>query len=116
MGDISPHFNRSEFACSCGCGYNTVDSMLLEGLEALRRHFASAIRVTSGARCASHNFDIGGAQRSQHKRGRAADIQVTDVSPEDVADYAESLGLSVGRYATFTHVDSRSGPPVKFSK
>jgi len=28
-----------------------------------------------------------------------------------VADYAKELGLSVGRYDTFTHVDSRSGPP-----
>lgn len=114
MGSLSKHFSRSEFECSCGCGYDTVDSVLLEGLEAIREHFGAPIRVTSGCRCPAHNFDIGGSQRSQHKRGRAADVQVKDTAPSLVADFAEDLGLSVGRYSTFTHVDSRSGVPKRW--
>jgi len=115
MGDVSVHFNRSEFACQCGCGYNTVDALLLEALEAIRTHFEAPIRVASGCRCPSHNFDVGGAQHSQHKRGRAADIVVKGVSPADVATLAEDLGMSVGRYVSFTHIDSRTGVPKKWS-
>jgi uncharacterized protein YcbK (DUF882 family) len=114
MGDLNQYFSRSEFACSCGCGYDTVDAMLLEALRELRRHFKKPIRVTSGCRCKAHNEAVGGSERSQHTLGRAADIQVVDVSPADVQDLAESLGLSVGRYETFTHIDTRTGVPARW--
>ena len=114
MATLSKHFNRSEFACQCGCGYDTVDTVLLEALEAIREHFGKPITVTSGCRCPAHNFDIGGSQRSQHKRGRAADIVVQRTPSGVVADFAEELGLSVGRYDSFTHVDSRSGVPARW--
>ncbi len=114
MGDLSIHFNRSEFACGCGCGLDTVDTVLLEGLEAIRAHFERPVRVTSGFRCVTHNVAVGGSLDSQHRRGRAADIAVSGISPSDVADLAEDLGLSVGRYVNFTHIDSRSGPPARW--
>jgi uncharacterized protein YcbK (DUF882 family) len=116
MGDLSKHFNRSEFACKCGCGYDTVDALLLEALEAIREHFAVPVRVTSGCRCALHNQAVKGSPRSQHKKGRAADITLDGINPALVADYAEELGLSVGRYRTFTHVDTRSGPPARWGR
>jgi uncharacterized protein YcbK (DUF882 family) len=115
MGDISVHFNRAEFACQCGCGFDTVDTVLLEALESIRNEFEKPIRVTSGCRCESHNASIGGALRSQHKEGRASDIKVKGISPRVVADFAEALGMSVGRYDTFTHIDSRSGPPARWT-
>ena len=111
---ISEHFSRSEFACQCGCGYDTVDSVLLEALEALRRAFGEPITVTSGCRCKAHNEAVGGSKNSQHTLGRAADIQVKNISPADVQDMAEDLGLSVGRYKTFTHVDTRTGVPARW--
>ena len=114
MGDMSIHFDRSEFACQCGCGFDTVDSLLLEGLEALRAHFEKPIRITSGCRCVTHNVAVGGSLDSQHKKGRAADIAVSGTRPSDVAALAEDLGLSVGRYVNFTHVDSRTGPPARW--
>lgn len=114
MGDISEHFNRDEFACECGCGTDTVDAVLLEALEAIRSHFGQPILVTSGHRCASHNATVGGSMNSQHKKGRAADIIVSHTPPEDVASFAEDLGMSVGRYDSFTHIDSRSGPPARW--
>ncbi len=110
MDQLHQHFNRSEFACKCGCGFDTVDTVLLEALVSIREHFGAQVRVTSGCRCAAHNKAVGGSEKSQHKKGRASDIQVSGVSPVKVADYAESLGLSVGRYVTFTHIDSRTYP------
>ena len=101
---LSDNFSRTEFACKCGCGFDTVDSLTLEALESIRKHFNKPVTVTSGCRCLAHNKAVGGSE------GRAADIQVKGVEPSAVADYATSLGFSVGRYDSFTHVDSRSGP------
>ena len=49
-------------------------------LEPLRRRFG-VIRVTSGYRCLALNRAVGGAARSQHMRGQAADLHVS--SPEN---------------------------------
>ena len=116
MGDLSTHFSRKEFACQCGCGFNTVDSLLLEALESIREHFDSPITITSGCRCLTHNAAVGGVEDSQHTKGRASDIQVSGTSPTIVSKYVRSLGiLSVGSYDTFTHIDSRSGIPQRWS-
>jgi len=109
MGDLSKHFNRAEFACRCGCGFDTVDSELVRILENVREHFATPVRITSGCRCNEYNERVNGAYKSQHKQGRAADI-VLDVEPDVVADYLAIIRVvgGVGRYSTFTHVDSRT--------
>jgi len=88
--------------------------VLLEALEAIRGHFEAAVVITSGCRCIAHNHAVGGTEKSQHLKGRAADIQVKGIEPERIANYAEDLGMSVGRYSTFAHIDSRSGTPAKW--
>jgi uncharacterized protein YcbK (DUF882 family) len=105
---ISEHFQRSEFECRCGCGFDTVDVDLIKYLEKIRVHFNDSVSVSSGCRCQEYNRGISGAIKSQHILGRAADIVVTGVGPAHVADYAESVGVpGVGRYGSFTHIDSR---------
>lgn len=107
---LSQHFTRAEFACRCGCGFDTVDADLLALLENVRDHFAVPVTINCGCRCPEHNRAVGGEPQSQHMRGRAADIVVRGVDPQAVADYVDTLGAAgVGRYATFTHVDTRSG-------
>ena len=110
MGDLSDHFSRHEFACKCGCGQDTVDAELLVFLEKLRVYFDKPITINSGNRCRNYNERIGGAVSSQHMKSRAADIVVKDTDPGMVANAAEHIvgdrgGL--GRYDTFTHIDSR---------
>ena len=114
MGKVSEHFSRKEFACQCGCGLDSIDCMTLEALEAIRVHFDKPITINSANRCVEHNASVGGASKSQHLRSRACDIVVTDVEPNTVADYAESLGRRVGRYNSFTHVDTRSGSAARW--
>lgn len=112
MTELSPHFRRAEFACSDGCGFDTVDAELLTVLERVRRYFDAPVVITSGCRCVAHNADIGGAENSQHVLGRAADIQVEGVDPEQVVRYLEQLyphRLGIGLYPTWTHVDTRNG-------
>jgi uncharacterized protein YcbK (DUF882 family) len=113
---LSKHFSRHEFACSDGCGFDTVDVATLEILEAIRTHFNAPLEVTSGARCVEYNASIGGAENSQHTYGRAADIQVSNVSPKDVYDWV-ALNfpfVSLGSYTTFTHVDTRTNGPARW--
>lgn len=112
MGNISTHFNRQEFACHCGCGFAAVDKRLNEVLEAIRCYFKAPVMINSACRCASYNQKVGGAQKSQHIRGMAADITVTNISPDIVADYLEQTHgtCSIGRYDTFTHLDVRDTP------
>jgi len=113
---ISTHFHRTEFACNCGCGFDTVDTDTLSVLEAVRTHFGKPVIINSGCRCPDYNTKVGGAPNSQHTLGRAADIRVQGVEPSDVYDWlaANFPTASIGRYATFTHVDTRSHGPARW--
>ena len=126
MGDLSRRFSRHEFACRCGCGFDTVDHELIIVLERMGDHFEDLhngkrvkIHINSGARCPAWNKAQGGADTSQHLFGRAADHWVEVVTddgdrkiPDDVvADYYESTypdRYGLGRYVGRTHIDTRS--------
>ena len=114
-GYLSPHFRSDEFRCRC-CGKLHPSGIqppaeLLDILEDIRSHFGGkAVTVVSGYRCPIHNKAVGGAKYSQHMVGNAADIQIAGVSPDDVTAYADKVvdkRGGVGRYGTFTHVDTR---------
>ena len=112
MGDISPHFNRSEFECQCGCGFNTVDVETIAILEDVRQHFMKPIQITSGCRCAKHNRSIGGAKKSKHIFGNAVDFQVASTDPETVYNYIDSKCPNIyglGLYSSWVHFDPRAG-------
>ena len=124
MGDLSKHFDRSEFQCkgencavsgSGNCGQDTIDYALIDVLEQVREHFGNPVVITSGNRCAWYNQQIGGVSNSLHVLGRAADIKVKGVSPDTVADFLEDKTSGLGRYPTFTHVDSRTGFNARWS-
>jgi len=111
VGDLSEHFSRYEFACKCGCGEDTVDYEELNYLERIRKHFGSSVTINSAHRCYKYNRSktVGSNDESQHPKARASDIVVDGVDPSDVADYAEEIGIpGVGRYNSFTHIDSRT--------
>jgi uncharacterized protein YcbK (DUF882 family) len=116
MGDISKNFDRSEFRCKgedCApsghgnCGQDTIDYELVVILEQVREHFAKPVVITSANRCAWYNQLIGGVSSSQHLLGRAADIKVKSISPDTVAEFLEDKASGLGRYSTFTHIDTR---------
>ena len=109
---ISKNFNRSEFACKCGCGFDTVDTALIIVMQSIRDRFG-ALAVSSGCRCASHNKSVGGAAKSQHLLGRAADIRPLSATAKEVADWVKSNfpKVSCGEYSTFVHIDTRTGKP-----
>jgi uncharacterized protein YcbK (DUF882 family) len=115
MGDISEHFDRREFRCKCGCGYDTVDVELLELCEIVRQETGKPLIINSACRCPSHNREVGGGKRSQHLIGRAADLRVDN--PKAVYDalckrFPDEYGF--GCYDTFVHVDSRTNGPARW--
>lgn len=110
MGDISKHFSRREFECSCGCGFNVVDKELLEVLEDVREWFKKPVQITGGNRCQKHNIQVGGALKSMHVFGMACDFKVQGVHEDMIAEYLENTypdRYGIGRYDGRTHVDVR---------
>jgi len=108
---LSKNFDRHEFACSCGCASSTIDAGVVKILQEIRDHFNKRVVVTSGVRCIHHNERVGGSFASQHMNGRAADIVVDGVEPDDVAAWVDTVypdELGLGRYSTFTHIDTRN--------
>lgn len=115
---MTEHFSREEFRSKDGAYFpkHAQENLqiLAEQLEVLREHFQKPITINSGYRSPEHNAKIGGTENSQHLLGKAADIVIDGISPDEVADAIEFLiegkmmkqgGL--GRYVDFTHYDIR---------
>lgn len=109
---VTPHFKVREFACNDGSDPVFISQALADILENIRVHFGKPVHINSGYRTVSYNKTVSGSSStSQHCNGLAADIRVEGVSPDRVADHAEQLlgdHGGVGRYKTFTHVDTRA--------
>ncbi len=108
---VSANFNVKEFACQDGSDPVFIDSELIEVLQKIRSHFGKPVAITSVYRTPSHNQYVSGTTFSQHQYGKAADIQISGISPKKVAAYAEALlprSGGIGIYKTFTHIDVRA--------
>jgi len=123
---LSTNFSLDEFASADGTApsgevlKNLTE--LAKNLEVLRKHIGQPIRVTSGFRSREHNRKIGGATNSFHVIGMAADIQVSKMSPEQVAKAIELLITEgkmkeggLGIYRTWVHYDIR-GTKARWKK
>lgn len=115
MSKLSDHFDSDEFKCHC-CGklpQHGISKELITLLEQIRNVFGKSITITSGYRCEHHNREVGGAKKSQHMDGIAADIKVTGVPAHEVHAYLsehfdDKIG-GLGKYKNWTHVDVRAG-------
>ncbi len=104
---ISPNFTLSEFA-SRDTDEVKLDPRLLSKLQAMRTAAGRPITVNSGYRTPEHNGRVGGSPGSQHLYGRAADIVITGLTPERMADMADKAGFDgIGIYSWGIHVDVR---------
>lgn len=123
---MTEHFKLEEFRSKDGHYFSRPVQenlqVLAEQLEVIREHFNAPVTINSGYRSEAHNAKIGGEPNSQHLLGKAADIVVEGISPDDVADAIEFLidnkmikqgGL--GRYTSFTHYDIR-GKKARWDK
>lgn len=110
---ISPHFTLGEFASKDGADLVKYSTELLGKLEELRGYGGFTITINSGYRTASHNRAVGGASRSQHVNGTAADITVkkngTPVDAALICCLCQLLGFPGIGYISprSVHVDAR---------
>ncbi len=113
MGDLSKHFNKSEFACKCGCGLADPAPELVLKLEEFRELCGNKpVNINSACRCAKHNAKVGGTKNSYHVKCMAADIKkMPHLTIDEMAKFAEQAGFrGIGKYNTFIHVDVRPTP------
>ncbi|WP_409286945.1 YcbK family protein [Pseudomonas guariconensis] len=91
-----------------------MDLKLLDLLWIISAHLQSRqlptrIKIHSGFRTVEYNRTLKGASpRSMHLQGRAADIEIPGVSPEEIGKLARAIGVGgVGIYPSkdFVHVD-----------
>ena len=88
MMQLTPHFQLSEFERSKTASQlhidNRIPARLIPSVKALcehvlepvRNHFGVPIHISSGYRCTALNKAVGGAPKSQHMKGQAADIYI----------------------------------------
>jgi uncharacterized protein YcbK (DUF882 family) len=115
---LSINFDLSEFASKDGAAFpESVTAnlqILADQLQVLRDHLDKPIDIKSGYRSAEHNLKIGGALKSFHVTGQAADIAVPGVTPADIYAAIEELIKAgkmreggLGLYASWVHYDTR---------
>lgn len=118
---LTEHFSLSEFVRPQDMPTLPADvranlEKLARMLEGVRESLGGkAITITSGYRTPEHNKRVGGASRSQHLTGKAADIVVAGMPPAEVQRALDAWwpgGLGYGK--TFTHLDIR-GTRARFN-
>ena len=111
FAQLSKNFKSTEFDCkgkNC-CSITLVDDDLVGFLQMVRANFGKAVIIDSGYRCKEHNKSVGGASKSKHLDGMAADIKIKGVEPIEVAKYCELIGVKgIGLYDWGVHIDTRS--------
>jgi uncharacterized protein YcbK (DUF882 family) len=115
---LTKNFSRQEFDSKDGAVMpeNVLANIRIvaENLQVLRDEIGRGIRVNSGYRSPEHNARIGGVKNSHHTHGRAADIVVNGMTPNQLADVIRKLWKEkkmkqgwLKVYSTFVHYDIR---------
>lgn len=102
------YFQKSEFACKCGCGADSMEEKLVKTADKVRAYFGKPITVSSGRRCAKHNAKVGGVSNSRHLSGKAMDFCVSGIPALLVLPYVQKQPEIRYAYAidnNFVHMD-----------
>ena len=115
---LTKNFSKWEFECKDGSDIPAIVlgnvNKLAQALQVIRDVVQQPIRITSSYRSLEYNRTIGSKDTSQHVLGKAADLQIDNVEPQELYEIIELLidleqipqgGL--GLYNTFVHYDIR---------
>lgn len=112
-GATSFNFKDSELACK-HCGVNGCHPILVDALENFRTLVGKPVIVDSAYRCPEHNAAIGGAPKSEHAEGLAADIRVDGMTAAQMETIARKIpaikGIGRDDHKRYIHVDVREHP------
>lgn len=106
---MSKYFHDLEFkACTPGCNINQMDADFLVTLDCLRELCGFPLVLNCAYRSPEWDKERGRSGKSYHTKGLAVDIRCYDSQKRAVIiEHALQLGLSVGVYSSFLHVDRR---------
>lgn len=105
---LTKNFWSYEFYCKCNvCSDQLISLDMVDRLQEIRNYIGRPIEITSGYRCLRHNKSIGGAARSYHLHGTAADWRVKGFTGEQLAEIAEKFFNGIGVAETWIHTDTR---------
>jgi zinc D-Ala-D-Ala carboxypeptidase len=119
MGDLSAHFDSSEFRCKCGCGICNVSPKLLTQLEQLRNAYRKPMIVASGCRCPAYNAQVGGVENSAHLSSETEPCEAVDIRIHSGGESFQLLDIllfqrlfrRIGVGTSLLHLDVDSGKP-----
>jgi len=126
VGDLTKNISRSELACKCGCGSDSMDLETITVVQHCCDHFAHklkidkvVLRITSAHRCFEYNRKVGSNDNSQHPQARAIDFTIDDIEPTGVYDfltarYPDKHGFGLYKDLGFVHADTKSGKPRRW--
>lgn len=117
--NLSKNFTLEELSRTSSGLPNSPSKPVIQNLQALvsnilqplRDHLGKSIHINSGYRSPEVNKAIGGATNSQHTFGEAADIVVEGFTPQQLAQYIDSLNLPFDQLIqepTWVHVSFRA--------
>jgi hypothetical protein len=114
MGNLSEHFNNSDFACRCAdCGGKEyrIHLGLVGALEMMVSHFGKPLQILSGYWCDAYVGKKVGGRKTQHNRGKAVHLKMEGVPLPELFKYAETLpelsGIGYYPQEGFVHLDTR---------
>lgn len=104
-------FNKRNYNVPTDVLRNLIE--LAKNLQVLRDEVKKPIKITSGYRPAELNAKVGGATKSRHITGQAADFKIEGYTPKQVAAIIEKLIAAgkmkqggLGTYSTWVHYDT----------
>jgi len=106
---LSDNFSSHELECKCSradCIEQKISVNLIEKLQKIREKLGKSLKITSGYRCEAHNKAIGGAAKSQHILGNAADLKTEDMDSLEALVEVEFDAVGNAK-PSFLHVDVR---------
>lgn len=123
---LSNNFSLSEFESNDGAEtpLDVISNLkdLAGSLQVLRDILGESIYINSGYRSPSHNKSIGGVKGSQHTLGKAGDLRVKGMRPNELhavisnlIKEGKMLEGGLGLYSTFVHYDIR-GTKARWTK
>lgn len=111
-------FKSSEFKkCIPSCSIEAMDSQFLRELDECRNIAGVPFRLMSAYRSPEYDKSKGRSGTGFHTSGRAVDVSC--INGEDrraIIEGALAVGLTVGVYPSFIHLDNRRKPIIFVSK
>jgi uncharacterized protein YcbK (DUF882 family) len=124
MTQLTKNISRHELACSCGCGFDSMDFETINVVQESCDHFTKklgvdkvVLHINSAARCYEYNRlpvsegGPGSNDNSMHPQAKAIDYAIDDVHPFEIQRYLQlkyPAKYGIGSYNAFTHLDTRS--------